>query len=122
MSANLTRTGACRACERAARRGGARARVPDGYPGLAGARGGLTGVTAEQKEQAAKTLVGLYKNQLKEDPPDSLLELAGADAKAITEERDAEINEDTLRDLCHGDIYCNRLQTQPPGNRREEQV
>ena len=44
---------------------------------LAGARGGLTGVTAEQKEQAAKTMVGLYRNQLKEDPPDSLLKLAG---------------------------------------------
>lgn len=47
---------------------------------LAGGRGGVDAPT-EQKTQAAKTLVGLYRNQLKEDPPDSLLELAGESPK-----------------------------------------
>lgn len=47
---------------------------------LAGGRGGVDAPT-EQKTQAAKTLVGLYRNELKEDPPDSLLELAGESPK-----------------------------------------
>lgn len=47
---------------------------------LAGGRGGVD-ATTEQKEKAAKTLVGLYRNQLKEDPPDSLLSLAGESPK-----------------------------------------
>lgn len=47
---------------------------------LAGGRGGVDAPTAA-KEKAAKTLVGLYRNQLKEDPPDSILELAGESPK-----------------------------------------
>lgn len=39
--------------------------------------GQLKGVDADTKKAAAKKLVALYRNQLKEDPPDSLLELAG---------------------------------------------
>jgi hypothetical protein len=39
--------------------------------------GQLKGVTADDKKAAAKKLVGLYRSQLKEDPPDSLLTLAG---------------------------------------------
>lgn len=42
---------------------------------LAGARG--TKLPADQKKAAAKTLVGIYRNDLKETPPDSLVALAG---------------------------------------------
>ena len=37
----------------------------------------VKGVPAEKKMAAAKQLVGLYRNQLKEDPPDGLLKAAG---------------------------------------------
>ncbi|MGI5233852.1 hypothetical protein [Actinoallomurus sp. CA-142502] len=39
--------------------------------------GAVKGVSAEKKTAAAKALVGLYKNQLKEDPPAGLLKAAG---------------------------------------------
>lgn len=54
---------------------------------LAGGRGGVD-APAEVKEQAAKRLVGLYRNQLKEDPPDSLLTLAGESPKDDTKSAD----------------------------------
>jgi hypothetical protein len=41
--------------------------------------GAVTGASADTKQKAAKKLVGLYRNQLKEDPPASLLKLAGMD-------------------------------------------
>src|SRR6266566_3135568 len=37
----------------------------------------VTGVSADLKKAAAKKLVGLYKSQLKEDPPSGLLSMAG---------------------------------------------
>lgn len=43
---------------------------------LAGGRGGVQ-APQEQKVAAAKRLVSIYRNDLKEDPPDSLLRLAG---------------------------------------------
>lgn len=43
---------------------------------LAGARGGINASTESQKA-AAKKLVSLYRNQLEEDPPASLLRLSG---------------------------------------------
>lgn len=43
---------------------------------LAGARGGVN-APEDRKKAAAKRLIGLYRNQLEEDPPDSLLRLAG---------------------------------------------
>jgi len=43
---------------------------------LAGARGGVD-ATPEQKAAAAKTLVKIYKSDLAEDPPGSLLKAAG---------------------------------------------
>jgi hypothetical protein len=43
---------------------------------LAGGRGGVS-VGADLKRAAAKKLVGLYRNQLDEDPPESLLKAAG---------------------------------------------
>jgi hypothetical protein len=48
---------------------------------LAGGRGGVAGSDA-QKRQAASKLVGLYRNQLDEDPPDSLASMAGKSAAA----------------------------------------
>ncbi len=44
---------------------------------LAGARGGLKGVSAADKKKAAKTLCNYYA-QMKEDAPDSLKQIAGA--------------------------------------------
>ena len=60
-------------------------REPDGAynrGGIHAAAGGhgvgaVTGVSPEKKQAAARSLVGLYRSQLKEDPPPSLLELAG---------------------------------------------
>lgn len=43
---------------------------------LAGGRGGVA-VGADVKKAAAKKLVGLYRSQLEEDPPESLLKAAG---------------------------------------------
>jgi len=43
---------------------------------LAGARGGLKGVPAAAKKKAAKLFLGLYKTALKEEPPDSLKQMA----------------------------------------------
>lgn len=43
---------------------------------LGGGRGGVD-APPEAKQAAARTLVGLYRNQLNEDPPESLLSVAG---------------------------------------------
>lgn len=43
---------------------------------LAGGRGGVN-APQEAKVAAAKRLVSIYRNDLKEDPPESLLRLAG---------------------------------------------
>ena len=43
---------------------------------LAGARGGVK-APREQKRKAARTLVRLYRRELKEDPPESILRIAG---------------------------------------------
>jgi hypothetical protein len=45
---------------------------------LAGARGGLKGVSASDRQKAAKTLLSVYQNDLKETPPDSLKKIAGS--------------------------------------------
>jgi hypothetical protein len=42
---------------------------------LAGARGGVS-ATPEQKKAAARRLISIYRNDLKEDPPESLVRLA----------------------------------------------
>lgn len=63
---------------------------------LAGGRGGVD-ASAEDKANAAKALVSLYKNQLHEDPPDSLLTAAGEkalDADVITKDADTESDND----------------------------
>jgi hypothetical protein len=60
-------------------------REPDGVlnrNGVHAAAGGhgigaVQGISSEQRRAAARTLVGLYRNQLGEEPPDSLLTLAG---------------------------------------------
>lgn len=57
---------------------------------LGGGRGGVD-ATAEQKRTAARKLVGLYRNQLQEDPPESLLKAAGMSS----EEADRRIAEAT---------------------------
>lgn len=44
--------------------------------------GQVSGVSDDAKKAAAKKLVGLYRGQLDEDPPQSLLTLAGMDAAA----------------------------------------
>lgn len=44
-----------------------------GGPGV----GAVTGVTPDKKRAAARKLVGLYRNELNEEPPASLLRLAG---------------------------------------------
>lgn len=44
---------------------------------LAGARGGLTGVTADQKRTAANRLITHYNRDLDETPPDNLYRIAG---------------------------------------------
>jgi hypothetical protein len=46
---------------------------------LAGGRGGVQ-APAESKRAAARTLVNIYRRDLREDPPASLLELSGAAA------------------------------------------
>ncbi|MEV4287360.1 hypothetical protein AB0K40_17790 [Nonomuraea bangladeshensis] len=46
--------------------------------------GQVSGVSDDDKKAAAKKLVSLYKNQLDEDPPESLTKLAGMDAAAPT--------------------------------------
>lgn len=43
---------------------------------LAGGRGGVSG-SAESKRSAASKLVSIYRRDLKEDPPESLLRLSG---------------------------------------------
>lgn len=43
---------------------------------LAGGRGGVQ-APQDQKVKAAKRLVSIYRSDLKEDPPESLLRLAG---------------------------------------------
>jgi HK97 family phage prohead protease len=43
---------------------------------LAGARGGGIDATPEQKQAAARKLLSLYRTQLREDPPESLVQLA----------------------------------------------
>ena len=42
----------------------------------------VTGVSAEKKQAAARALVGLYRGQLGEDPPPSLLSLAGMPSRS----------------------------------------
>lgn len=44
--------------------------------------GAVTGVSDEKKQAAAKKLVSLYRNQLDEDPHESLVELAGMSSDA----------------------------------------
>jgi HK97 family phage prohead protease len=51
---------------------------------LAGGRGGVQ-ASPEQKKAAAKKLAALYRSQLKEDPPQSLVDLATRSAEADTE-------------------------------------
>lgn len=48
--------------------------------------GQVKDVDDDTLKAAAKALVGLYKNELDEDPPESLLKLAGMDASAATTE------------------------------------
>lgn len=43
---------------------------------LAGARGGVK-TTPENKRRAARELVRLYRRELKEEPPESILRMAG---------------------------------------------
>lgn len=43
---------------------------------LAGGRGGVS-APQDEKVAAAKRLVSIYRNDLKEDPPESLIRLAG---------------------------------------------
>jgi hypothetical protein len=43
---------------------------------LAGGRGGVS-ASAEQKAMAARKLVRMYRNDLNEDPPESLMRMAG---------------------------------------------
>jgi len=52
----------------------------NGVHAAAGRLNQVTGITAEQKKAAAKALVGLYRSQLKEDPPQALLDMADASA------------------------------------------
>ncbi|MER7500451.1 hypothetical protein AB0L05_27715 [Nonomuraea pusilla] len=47
--------------------------------------GQVSGVSDDAKKAAAKKLVSLYKNELDEDPPESLTKLAGMDAAAPSE-------------------------------------
>ncbi len=49
---------------------------------LAGGRGGVN-ASADAKKAAARKLVGLYRSQLKEDPPPSLLRMAGMGEAAV---------------------------------------
>lgn len=53
----------------------------NGVHAAAGSRGisAVKGISDDVREKAAKKLVSLYKNELEEDPPESLLELAGMD-------------------------------------------
>lgn len=51
---------------------------------LAGARGGVKAPT-EDKRKAAKKLVSLYRNVLDEEPPESILKLAGMKPKQNSE-------------------------------------
>jgi hypothetical protein len=44
---------------------------------LAGGRGGVGG-SAESKRSAASRLVGIYRRDLREEPPDSLVKMAAA--------------------------------------------
>lgn len=44
---------------------------------LAGGRGGVQ-APADQKAMAARRLVGIYRRDLREDPPESLTRLAGS--------------------------------------------
>jgi hypothetical protein len=72
---------------------------------LGGGRGGVS-ASADATKAAAKKLVGLYRNQLKEDPPDSLLTAAGMKAKESLAE--ATVN-DTREALTSelGDAYAS---------------
>lgn len=54
---------------------------------LAGARGGVN-ASVDQKRSAAKRLTSLYRNQLEEDPPESLLRLAGESVQMNEEVED----------------------------------
>jgi HK97 family phage prohead protease len=51
----------------------------NGVHAAAGGHGisAVQGISADQRRAAAKTLVGLYRNQLKEDPPEGLMSMAG---------------------------------------------
>ena len=62
---------------------------------LAGGRGGVK-APPEDIKSAAKALVGLYRNQLKEDPPDSVLGLAGMKEAAwwLVSTKDADTTDD----------------------------
>lgn len=51
---------------------------------LAGARGGVD-APMEEKRKAAKKLVSLYRNVLNEEPPESILKLAGMKPKGNSE-------------------------------------
>ncbi|WP_188188045.1 phage protease [Nonomuraea sp. SYSU D8015] len=54
--------------------------------------GQLKGVTADQKQAAARKLASLYRNELDEDPPDSLLDLAGETANASAPQAEASLS------------------------------
>lgn len=47
----------------------------------------VEGVAAEKKAAAARSLVSLYRNDLGEDPPDSLMGMAGSQRSALPVER-----------------------------------
>jgi HK97 family phage prohead protease len=45
--------------------------------------GAVTGISAEKKQAAARAIVSLYRSQLGEDPPPSLLQLAGQSSASL---------------------------------------
>ncbi|HEY3559651.1 MAG TPA: hypothetical protein VGL05_19415 [Kribbella sp.] len=72
----------------------------------AASRIGQVQVDAAKKKAAAKKLVSLYRNQLDEDPPESLLKAAGATESAIAETTASDTDR-ALRDAV-STAYANR--------------
>lgn len=58
----------------------------------------VQGISPEQRKTAARALVGLYRGQLKEDPPASLLALAGMQASASSDQEGAGMDPAKLRE------------------------
>jgi len=85
---------------------------------LAGARGGVTGVSADQKEKAAGALRRYYA-QLEEDPPESLKHFGTKGMKwGVRKEQEAKpirgaVKEPIVRKTKNGDTLT--LTPQPPG-------